>query len=108
MNNADACLDPARWGVDLNRNSSFKWGACDGTSCSSPFACDITYRGSGAASEPETLAIENYLRSIFADQRGPADEDPVSVQASGLMITLHSYGEQVLFPWGWTFKHDAK
>jgi carboxypeptidase T len=96
--NDDGCTIPSIWGTDLNRNSSFKWGGIGASSD----ACDESYRGPSAASEPETLAIQNYLTSIFPDQRGPADTDPVAQGASGNFITLHSFGDQVLFPWGWT------
>lgn len=90
------------YGVDLNRNSSFKWNACVSGSCSSSNACAATYRGRAPASEPETQAIQTYVASVLADQRGPQDTDPAPVDATGLFITLHSYGELVLFPWGWS------
>lgn len=97
--NDDGCSSQGYWGVDLNRNSSFKW-AYD-NSGSSPTACAETYRGPTAASEPETQAIQNYVASIFPDQRGSEDSDPSPDDAMGTFITLHSYGEWVLFPWGW-------
>jgi hypothetical protein len=89
------------YGVDLNRNSSFKWGQCEGQNCSSTLACRDTFRGSGPASEPETQAVEAYMRTLFPDQRGPGDADPAPDNATGLLISLHSYSELVLFPWGW-------
>lgn len=101
VNNTDGCTDSRLYGVDLNRNSSFRWGACEGFGCSSGYACDLTYRGRAAASEPETQAIEAYLRTIFRDWRGPALEDAAPDTASGVMISLHSYSELVLYPWGW-------
>lgn len=94
----DGCILFSLAGVDLNRNSSFKWGG----SGASTDPCNEIYRGPSAASEPETAAVEAYLRSIFPDQRGEADGDPAPADASGVFITLHSYGEWVLFPWGWT------
>jgi carboxypeptidase T len=104
-NRADGCVNEspffAYYGVDLNRNSSFKWGQCEGPNCSSNNACQDTFRGSGPASEPETQAIQNYVLSLFPDERGPADTDPAPVEKSGLLISLHSYSELVLFPWGW-------
>ncbi len=87
------------YGVDLNRNFSFNWGVGPG---SSSFPCDITYRGPGAASEPETQAIQNFVRSIFPDQRGNLDSDPAPNTASGILVTLHSYGNLILWPWGTT------
>jgi len=94
----DGCFIFSFAGVDLNRNSSFKWGGLG----ASTNPCEEIYRGPSAASEPETAAVEAYLRSIFPDQRGGADDDPAPADASGVFITLHSYGEWVLFPWGWT------
>ena len=96
--NDDGCSDASLWGTDLNRNSSFKWG---GTGASSN-ACFETYRGISAASEPETQAIQNYAASLFPDMRGPGDSDPAPNNTEGVFITLHSYGELVLYPWGWT------
>jgi hypothetical protein len=98
----NACVYGPYYGIDLNRNSSFKWNACASGSCSSADPCDLTYRGVGPASEPETQALEDYMRQIFADRRGPADDAAAPADASGLMISLHSYGQLVLFPWGWT------
>lgn len=95
------CSNPpnssSQLGVDLNRNSSFKWGGA-GTSSSK---CNLTYKGASAASEPETVALQNYMSSIFADQRGPLDTDAAPADTTGVMITLHSYAALVLFPWGW-------
>ena len=85
-------------GIDLNRNSSFDWG--QGGSSSS--ACNDTYMGRSAASEPETQALENYLLSIFPDQRGSGATDPAPADASGLLLSLHSYGGYVLYPWSTT------
>ncbi len=86
-------------GADLNRNYTFKWGCCGG---SSGTQCDATYRGPTAASEPETAAVQNYMASIFPDQRGPNDTDAAPATATGIYIDLHSYSQLVLWPWGWT------
>ncbi len=91
------------YGTDLNRNSSFKWN----TAGASDDPCDQTYHGPSAASEPEVQAIQSYAQSIFPDQRGPNDDDPAPDDAEGVFITLHSYSEMVLFPWGWTDTQDA-
>ena len=99
--NDDGCSISSYWGVDLNRNSSFKWNGCGGGFCSSGNACDITYRGPAPASEPETRAFEAYVESRYPDQRGPNDDDPAPDEAMGIFITLHSYGQWILFPWGW-------
>lgn len=99
--NNDLCgFDPMSYGVDLNRNSSFKWGQCTGVNCSSADACSIVYRGAGAASEPEVQALEAYMRTIFSDARGPLNSDAAPADASGLMISLHSYFPKILFRGG--------
>ena len=43
-----------------------------------------------------------YNLSLFADQRGQEDTDIAPENTSGLLISLHSYSELVLWPWGWT------
>ena len=105
-NNSDGCgsanpLGPC-YGVDLNRNSNFQWGGCTDGGCSSGDSCAITYRGSSPASEPETRALQAYAQTIFADQRGPNLLDAAPDSAQGLFVTLHSYGQLVMFPWGWS------
>ncbi|NLE43748.1 MAG: carboxypeptidase [Chloroflexi bacterium] len=97
--NNDHCPGTTRRGVDLNRNFAFMWGCCGG---SSGFECDEVYRGPFQGSEPETQAIQDYLRALFADQR---DDDLISaapVTATGVLLDLHSYGRLVLWPWGFT------
>ncbi|HKQ04900.1 MAG TPA: M14 family zinc carboxypeptidase [Blastocatellia bacterium] len=88
-----------QYGVDLNRNSDFKWGTVD--SPSQP-RCGQTYPGPTVASEPETAALEALVRGLFADQRGPADTDAAPLSTTGVFLTLHSYSNLVLWPWGWT------
>lgn len=88
-------------GADLNRNFSFSWNSTNGQG-SSGNQCDLTYRGPSAASEPETRAVEAYIRSLFPDVRGPGQNDPAPATASGIHIDLHSYGELVLWPYGTT------
>ena len=95
-NNTNGCLAFPQYGTDLNRNSHFKWGDA-GTN-----PCDDTYQGPSASSEPETVAFQNYVKTLFADQRGTGDTDPAPADTTGTLITLHSYSELVLWPWGWT------
>ena len=97
-NDTDGCSNTNLWGTDLNRNSSFKWGLVG----ASQDACDETFRGSAPASESETRALQEYLAGIFTDMRGSGDQDPAPIDTAGLLITLHSYGESILYPWGWT------
>jgi carboxypeptidase T len=97
------CANPPtlsdQYGVDLNRNANFKWGTVNAPT--EP-RCGQTYPGPSAASEPEINALENFVRSIFPDQRGPLDTDPAPLTTTGFFLTLHSYSNLVLWPWGWT------
>jgi carboxypeptidase T len=86
-------------GADLNRNFSFSWNVTGGTG-SSGNQCDLTYRGPSAGSEPETQAIEAYVRSLWPDRRGPAKTDAAPTDTSGIHIDVHSYSQLVLWPWG--------
>ncbi len=96
-NNTSANCGTPNYGVDLNRNSTFKWGGA-GTS-----RCGETYQGPSAGSEPETKAMEAFFKSLFPDQRGPGDKDPAPVTTKGVMLTIHSYGNEIMPPWGWTW-----
>ena len=69
-------------GVDNNRNYDEKWNYDNEGSSSVQSADD--YRGPGAASEPETTAIQNLLERL----------------RFRFMITYHSYGELLLYMWG--------
>jgi len=88
-------------GADLNRNFSFGWNSTGGQG-SSGSQCDETYRGPSAGSEPETQAIQSYIRSIFPDRRGPNPGDGAPADTSGIHIDVHSYSQLVLWPWGTT------
>ena len=86
-------------GVDLNRNSNFKWGTVNGPG---EDPCGQTYPGPTAASEVETIALQNLIGSLFPVQRGPNDGDAAPITTTGILLTLHSYSNLVLYPWGWT------
>lgn len=75
-NKGSSCL-----GTDLNRNYPYNWNK--GGASTNPCAED--YMGSGAASEPETVASVNYFRAS-----APA------IAA----IDFHSYSQLILRPWG--------
>lgn len=96
--NNDGCTTFPSYGTDLNRNLSFKWGY-PGSSAS---ACNETFRGPAPMSEPENVAIANYILTLFADQRGPNDTDAAPATTTGLVINLHSYSPLIIYPWGWT------
>jgi hypothetical protein len=77
-------------GTDLNRNYSYKWGCCGGSSGSPG---DETYRGPSPLSSPEIKALTDFIntRVIGGRQR---------ITAS---ISFHTYGELVMWPYGYTF-----
>lgn len=81
------------WGVDLNRNyagstngvEEGEWGSIQGNVSHEPSS--EVYCGPGPISELETVAVRNLFDShdfIFA-------------------ITYHTYGELVMYPWGYTY-----
>ncbi|XP_045612099.2 carboxypeptidase B isoform X1 [Procambarus clarkii] len=69
-------------GVDLNRNWNLKWGVG-----ASKNPCSETYRGDSPFSEPETRGLQAMMKEV-----GDID----------LFITFHSFGQTILYPWGWT------
>ncbi|MFD1374287.1 M14 family zinc carboxypeptidase [Actinoplanes sichuanensis] len=83
-------------GVDLNRNSSYHWDVNQGTKCTE------TYPGASAASEPETRAIQSFLASIYRDTKPAADFSAATTATTGTFLTLHSYAELNIYPYGWT------
>lgn len=97
--NNNYCANSNSRGADLNRNFSFGWNTTGGSG-SSGSACDETYRGPSAGSEPETQAIQSYVRSIFPDRRGANKTDAAPSDTSGIHLDIHSYSRLVLWPWG--------
>ncbi|XP_015110096.1 carboxypeptidase B [Diachasma alloeum] len=71
-------------GTDANRNFDLKWMTIGASS--NP--CADTYAGSKAFSEVETQAVRNFML---------ANNNTIKVY-----LTLHSYGQYLLHPWGWT------
>jgi hypothetical protein len=80
-------------GVDLNRNYGLTWGYDD--IGSSPDPGSIIYRGTGPFSEPETATIRALVNS----------------RQFTMWLSYHSYGELLLYPWGYapllTADHDV-
>lgn len=72
-------------GVDPNRNWGFKWGG-KGASVN---PCSEIYRGPRPFSEPETNAVKRFIM------------DRSRVGGWELYLTFHSYGQMVLYPWGY-------
>lgn len=85
-----------QYGVDLNRNHSFAWGAVG----SSSDPCSQTFRGIIPASEQEVRSLQTIVQSLIPDQRGESINDPAPQSTTGLLISLHSFGDLVLWPWG--------
>jgi hypothetical protein len=91
--NETVCPTGSWPGVDLNRNGSFLWGPTS-TECSQ------THAGPVLASEPETIALQQYLAQVFEDQRPAGDlTTPAPDDTRGVFISLHSFGGFVLIPW---------
>jgi len=101
MDNDDGCNNPGTWGIDLNRNHSFRWGCCGG---SSGDPCSETYRGPSRGSEPETEAFQAFFASVMQDQNGDNGDDEIPPaapdDATGTFLSLHSYQDEILWPWG--------
>ncbi|XP_068082104.1 carboxypeptidase B1 [Anabrus simplex] len=72
------------YGVDINRNFDFHWGE-EGAS---KHPCSEIYAGSQPFSEAETRA----LRDLSLSLQGRIQ----------LYLSLHSYGNFILYPWGFT------
>jgi carboxypeptidase T len=72
------------YGVDLNRNYGFKWGADSLGSSGNPDS--LVYRGPGPFSEPESQAV----RDLAASRNFQA------------LISYHNFTQVILFPWGYT------
>ncbi len=73
-------------GVDLNRNFAAHWGLDNEGSSGIP--SDGTYRGTAPHSEPETQALVDFMRK----------------KKFKFAISYHTYGNLILYPWGWQFK----
>lgn len=87
------------YGVDLNRNHDFQWGVAG----ASDNPCSDVFRGPSPSSEPETVALQNLVRSLFPDQRGPNLTDAAPASTAGVFVTVHSFANLILWPWGDTF-----
>ncbi|XP_043286251.1 carboxypeptidase B [Venturia canescens] len=72
------------WGTDANRNFGYKWM----TTGASSNPCTEIYAGMKAFSENETISLREY---VLANKK--------TIKA---YLTLHSYGQYMLHPWGFT------
>lgn len=84
-------------GIDLNRNYSFWWGTVN---FPSDPPCGETWPGLEPASEPEVSSAQALIMSLFPDQREPDRNSPAPLNATGVFLDMHSYGNLVLYPWG--------
>jgi carboxypeptidase T len=69
------------FGVDLNRNYGFMWG----TGGSSNDGSSDVYMGREPFSEPESLAIKNFIDSHLNTK---------------VLLSYHTFSELILYPWG--------
>jgi carboxypeptidase T len=91
------CSATVPFGVDLNRNGPFAWGGASASPCSQ------TYQGKKPASEPEVQSYTKLLSSIFPRPAAGQAVLPAPRDASGMVVSLHSRGDMVLWPWGHSF-----
>ncbi len=89
-------------GVDMNRNFEWMWNQGSG---SSDVQCNQTFRGGTNNAtvhvyEPENLAIDTHLKSIFSDARGPNLADAAPDTTTGIYIDIHSEASLILWPYG--------
>lgn len=75
-------------GTDINRNFSYKWGGRG----SSGDPANSFYRGPKPWSTPEARRIRDFVRSRVIG----------GSQQLWLALTIHSHGEFVMYPFGWT------
>ncbi|WP_433389240.1 M14 family zinc carboxypeptidase [Micromonospora sp. KLBMP9576] len=81
-------------GTDLNRNWSYQWGCCGGSSGSTS---SETYRGPSAFSAPETQALRNFVNSRVVG----------GTQQIKANIDFHTYSQLVLWPFGYTYNNTG-
>lgn len=74
------------FGTDANRNFGFHWGE---DNASNNF-CSETYRGPFAFSEIETQNLKAYIENWRQNIK--------------LYLSLHSYGNYIFYPWGYTYE----
>ncbi len=85
-----------QYGVDLNRNHSYAWGQVG----ASDDPCSQTYFGPGPASENEVDSLQSLIQALIPDQRGSGNSDAAPLSTTGILLTLHSFGDLVIWPWG--------
>jgi murein tripeptide amidase MpaA len=76
-------------GTDLNRNYGYRWDCCGGSS-DSPRS--LLYHGPAPWSAPETSQERDFIKSRRI----------AGTQRIELILNLHTAGEKILFPYGYT------
>ncbi|KAJ6648918.1 Zinc carboxypeptidase, partial [Pseudolycoriella hygida] len=74
------------YGTDANRNFGFHW--MEGGASQNP--CSETYAGPSPFSEPETVALSNFVGAL--------------AQEIDIYLAFHSYGHYILYPYGHTIE----
>ncbi|XP_034109449.1 carboxypeptidase B [Drosophila albomicans] len=82
--------DPESIGTDLNRNFGYMWGRDDGSSAD---PAEEIYRGEYAFDQPESQVVRDVLLH-YSDRLH-------------FYLSLHSYGNYLLLPWGHTSDFPA-
>jgi len=78
--------DQGIYGTDQNRNYSYKWGCCGGSSGN---RSSETYRGAFPLSTPEDARMADFITAHPNIKTG---------------ISYHSYGDLILYPYGHTYE----
>jgi len=86
-NPSNGC-EGSTYGVDLNRNFPCGWGRTEGWASSND-PCSLIYHGKEAASEPETKALVEYVRTFFEQNE------------TGVFHDVHSFGKLLTWPYGY-------
>jgi putative cell wall-binding protein len=79
-------------GTDLNRNYGYMWGCCKASSVN-PW--EWNYRGTAPFSAPESKAVADFVTSRVVNGK----------QQIRTHVTLHTHGEQILYPFSYTLDH---
>lgn len=77
------CNKETDYGVDLNRNYGFKFNYDQEGASNHP--CEEDYRGESAFSEPETIAIKDFIKSVEG-------------QKIKIAFNYHSFGNILILP----------
>ena len=77
--------NPTAVGTDNNRNYSYRWGCCGGSSGNGG---SETYRGTAALSAPENMRMFDFMTAHPNVTTG---------------ISYHTYGNLILYPYGYTY-----